>query len=153
MRVTLDTNVLVSAFISKYGHSADILDLIATFEEITLVLSEEILEEFTDVMGREEVKTRFRYTMGDVSRYKSGISGIAEIVKVRSSFKAVKDDPEDDIVVNTALDGMADYIVSGDRHLMKLRRFKGVRIVGPSAFMAIVTKGFGELIIPKSEFE
>ncbi|MGI0083830.1 MAG: hypothetical protein ACREBQ_01985 [Nitrososphaerales archaeon] len=36
----------------------------------------------------------------------------------------------------------ADYIVSGDRHLRKLRRFKGVQIVSPSVFMAIVTKSF-----------
>ena len=77
----------------------------------------------------------------------------AEIVNVRSDFKAVEDDPEDDMVVNTALDGQADYIVSGDRHLRKLRRFRGVRIVSPSAFMAIVTKSFGDLILSKSDFE
>ncbi len=54
MRVTLDTNVLVSAFISTHGHSAEILDFIATFEEITLVVSEGILEEFSEVMNRRE---------------------------------------------------------------------------------------------------
>jgi predicted nucleic acid-binding protein len=48
MRVTLYTNILVSAFISKRGHSAKIFDIITTFEELTLVLSDPILQEFEE---------------------------------------------------------------------------------------------------------
>ena len=102
------------AFISKRGHSADILDLVATFEEISLVLSDEILKEFIEVMAREEVRTRFGYNKLDISELDEAIRGIAEIVKVESDFRAVEEDPEDDIVVNTAYDGKVDYIVSVD---------------------------------------
>lgn len=151
MRVTLDTNVLVSAFVSKHGASADILDLIATLEEITLVLSDEILEEFADVMNRQEVRTRFPYTRANVVAFETAIRDIAEIVDVTSTFKAVKEDPKDDMVVNTALDGEADYIVSGDKHLKRLRRFKEVRILSPRTFMAVVAKTFGALILSKEE--
>ena len=151
MRVVLDTNVLVSAFISKHGHSADILDLLTTFEEIALVLSDEILEEFTDVLSRTEVRTRFQYTAADVTGYETAIRSIAEIVDVKSDFMVVSQDPKDDMVVNTAVDGRADYVVSGDEHLKKLRRFKGVRIVSPRVFMTVVTKRFGDLILKKDE--
>ncbi len=152
MRVTLDTNVLVSAFISKHGQSADILDLIATFEEITLVISQEILEEFADVMSREEVKARFEFTEADVAKFEKAIRSAAQIVRVKSKLKVVHQDPADDIIVNTALDGRADYIVSGDKHLRKLGTLKGVRIVSPRAFMTIVTRRFGDLILSTSDF-
>ncbi len=150
MRVTLDTNVLVSAFISENGHPADILDLIATFEEITLVLSDEILREFVEVMTREEVRVRFGYNKADISEFEEAIRGIAEIVKVESDFKVVEEDPEDDIVVNTAFDGKVDYVVSGDKHLLKLSKFKGVKVVSPRVFLAIVAKRFGNLILSKN---
>jgi len=148
MRVTLDTNVLVSAFISKRGHSADVLDLIVTFDEITLVLSNAILEEFMDVMNRKEVAARFDYSKTDITRFEASIRGVA----VRSSLKAVREDPDDDVVVNTAIDGRADYIVSGDRHLRELKRFQGVRIVSPRAFLTILSKRFGDFILSGDEF-
>ncbi len=149
MRVTLDTNVLVSAFISKRGHSAEILDFIATFDEITLVLSKEILEEFKDVMNREEVTTRFGYNKADISKFEVAISEVAEIVDVKSSIRAIKEDPDDDVVVNTAIDGRADYLVSGDRHLRRLGKIKGVRVVIPKAFLTILTRRFGDFVFPE----
>jgi uncharacterized protein len=152
MRITLDTNVLVSAFISKRGNSADVLDLIATFDEISLVLSKEILEEFKDVMNRKEVAARFDYSRTDIAKFEAAIRDVAEIVAVRSIFKAVREDPDDDVVVNTAIDGRADYIISGDRHLRELKRFQGVRIVSPKAFLTILTKRFGDLILSADDF-
>src|SRR2546427_11267371 len=59
MKIVLDTNVLVSAFISKQGQPAAVLDLAVTFPEIELVLSQPILDEFKGVISRREVKERF----------------------------------------------------------------------------------------------
>ncbi len=50
-------------------------------------------------------------------------------MQMKSRFKAVKEDPDDDIIVRTAYDGKADYIVSGDRHLLALKEFKGIKIL------------------------
>jgi predicted nucleic acid-binding protein len=58
MRVTLDTNVLVSAFISKTGHSARVLDVALSLEDMQLVLSEQIIREFVRVMSRDELLDR-----------------------------------------------------------------------------------------------
>ena len=153
MRVTLDTNVLVSAFVSKHGPSASILDLIATFDELTLILSEGILEEFEDVMGRDEVRQRFQYSKTDVKEFAAAVRGVAKIVKVTSDFKVIREDPMDDMVLNTAYDGKASYIVSGDGHLRKVTKFKGIQIVNPRGFMAIVARRFGELIVSSKDVQ
>ena len=147
MRITFDTNVLVSAFISRDGTCADILDLVSTFEEVRLVLSKEILAEFADVARRDEVRSRLRYSEEDVVQFEEAVRDVAEVIEIRSSYRIIKEDPDDDAVLNTALDGKAEYIVSGDRHLTKLKRFKEVRIVKPRAFLGIVTRKFGDLLL------
>jgi predicted nucleic acid-binding protein len=50
----------------------------------------------------------------------------------------VKEDPEDDMVLRTAYDSKADYIVSGDKHLLSLREFKGIRIVSVNEMLKIL---------------
>lgn len=153
MRVTLDTNILVSAFISKQGLSANILDIVITFEEMTLILSDEILEEFEDVMAREEVTERFDYSEADIRRFSAAIRSVAKIVKMKSNFKMVEEDPKDDIVLNTAYDGKASYIVSRDSHLQNVKKFRDIRIVSPKEFMRIITRRFGELIVSRRDIE
>ena len=147
MRIVLDTNVLVSAFISKLGHSARIIDLISMFEEIQLVLSELMLDEFKDVLSRDEVKARFDYSTQDIESFAQAIKDISTIVKIKSNFKVVEEDPKDDAVLNTAYDGKAEYIVSGDHHLQNLKRFKGIKIVSPKQMVKIIARRFGEFII------
>src|SRR3990172_9181988 len=112
MKITLDTNILVSAFISKHGQPVAILELILTFPEIELILSEQILAEFKDVMSRQEVKERFEYTSKDIDQFVDALRDASTIIKPSSNFKVVKDDPNNDVIINTAYDGNADYIVS-----------------------------------------
>jgi putative PIN family toxin of toxin-antitoxin system len=147
MRFTLDTNVLVSAFIARHGHSANPLELALTVESIKLVLSKRILQEFEDVLMRDEVKDRFSYTSQDVRRRVTALRQSAIIVRVRSRFKVIKEDPKDDIVLNTACDGKSDYIVSGDRDLLRTRRFRGIRIVNPRQMMGIISKEFPDFVM------
>jgi uncharacterized protein len=53
----------------------------------------------------------------------------AEIVSIKSNFDAVKKDPKDNIIIETAYDGNADLIVSGDSHLLELKSFRGIKIM------------------------
>jgi predicted nucleic acid-binding protein len=48
---------------------------------------------------------------------------------VKSKFKSVKEDPDDDTIIRASYDSKANYITSGDRHLLALKQFKGIRIV------------------------
>lgn len=151
MKITLDTNVLVSAFISKQGQPAVLLDIILTFPEIELVLSDPILAEFKDVLLRPEVKERFEYSAREIGQFVDALRGASTIVQVKSGFRVVSEDPKDDVIINTAYDGKVDYIVSGNSHLQRLRRFKGIRIVKPKSLLKIIRQRFGEFIIPRRE--
>ena len=79
------------------------------------------------MIGREKIR---RYTeTRDVLDFLEALNATARFVVVRSRFRAVKEDPKDDVILASAFDGKADYIVSGDRHLLQLKRFKGIKIV------------------------
>ena len=144
--ITLDTNVLVSAFIAKHGHSANLLELSLTLEHIELILSTPIMQELENVLGRNEVKNRFEYTEHDIKMIARTLKESAKIISLKSRFKTVKEDPKDDVILTTAYDGAADYVVSGDNHLLKLRNFKGIKIVNPKQMMSILAKKFPEFI-------
>jgi predicted nucleic acid-binding protein len=66
------------------------------------------------------------------------IASACEIVQVVSEFDVVKEDPDDDTILRTAFDARAGYIVSGDRHLLGLRRFRNARILSVEEMLAII---------------
>lgn len=124
MKVVLDTNVLVSALI-KSGKPRDLFFKLT--ENKKLVLSKAILEEFLEVT--EDPKVAKYISQQDVTVFLNILGNATKIVHVISKFTAVKEDPDDDIIVQTAYDAGADYIVSGDRHLLAVKEFKGIKIV------------------------
>lgn len=94
---------------------------------MTLVVSEGILEEFVTVTNDPRIR---RYvTDKDVKGFLCVISSVAEVIKVKSKFRVIKEDPDDDIILETAFDGNVDNIVTGDEHLLKLKKFKGINII------------------------
>jgi putative PIN family toxin of toxin-antitoxin system len=137
MKVVLDTNVLVSALI-KAGKPRELMLKIAE-EKIQLVLSRSILEEFLEVVDDKRVR---RYVEeDDIIAFLRVVGSIAKMVRVRSRFKVVKEDPDDDIILRTAHDSRADYIVSGDKHLLSLGEFRGTKIVTVNDMLMIVNLG------------
>ena len=124
MKVVLDTNVLVSALITA-GKPRILLNKL--LKDKQLVLSRAIIAEFLEII--EDPKLAKYTSKRDVTVFLNALGGAARMVKVKSTFKAVKEDPDDDIIVRTAYDGKADFIVSGDRHLLALKEFKGIKIL------------------------
>jgi len=149
MRITLDTNVLVSAFISKRGHSARVLDVVLTLEDVELV-SDEIAREFLRVMSRDEVLFRFDYTLADVGELVRLLKKTSRMIKVRSNFSAVREDPADNAILNTAYDGRCEFIVSGDHHLLNLKRFRGIRILSPRQMLDLLSRRYGRFVSSKA---
>ena len=124
-KVVLDTNVLVSALI-KAGKPRELL-LEIVRGDAQLILSRGILEELAEVTADDKIG---RYVEEeDIAKFLRIVSGTAKIVSIKSRFKAVKNDPSDDLFLRTAYDGGADYIVSGDKHLLSLKEFKGIKIL------------------------
>jgi putative PIN family toxin of toxin-antitoxin system len=132
-RVVVDTNVLVSALINNGKSRKLVLKLL---EEHTAVLSIQMLAELADVLSRE----KFSITSIQVDRFISILVRKAQIVPVNSISKVILEDPDDNIVLNTAISGKADYIVSGDKHLLKVACYKKTRIVSVNELTRIIAK-------------
>lgn len=123
LRIVLDTNVLVSAVIAK-GKSRDLLSL-AVQKRFLLIKSQETIEEFARVL----LQPKFRMNRSEVIKAKNALIKTGKTIKVTSKRRVIGEDPDDDIFINAALDGNADYIISGDPHLLGLSKYKGIEIV------------------------
>ena len=123
LRIVLDTNVLVSAIISD-GKPRELLRK-GISKEFCFVTSDLLLRELSIVLRRPKFKT----DEDEIHRIILALMQAAEVVEVVSKFRLVEVDPKDDMVVQTAHDGRADFIVSGDSHLLALKSFREIKIV------------------------
>ncbi|MDR1993260.1 MAG: putative toxin-antitoxin system toxin component, PIN family [Nitrososphaerota archaeon] len=129
-RVVFDTNVLVSALICE-GKPRSLLRRVA-LKELIMVTSDLLLKEFEGVIRRPKI----RVNADQISRQVFALRQIAEVVDVVSKFNAVERDFKDNMVLETAYDGKADFIVSGDDHLLSLDIFRGINIVSVKQMLA-----------------
>ena len=136
LRVVFDTNILVSSLIRR-GKPRD-LWIKAVSGEIELVLSPQILREFDEVIGRPKLR---RYiTAAKLHRIKKLLYSKATLVRPRTKFTQLMINPNDNILVETAFDGKASYLVSGDRHLLALKEFKKTRIVTVNKMLEVLRR-------------
>lgn len=129
LKVTPDTNTLVSAVISK-GNEFELLRL-AHISKIKLILSLQILKEFKDVISRK----KFGFSNEQINRILKSIVNISAIIMPSNRIDLIKEDPADNKILECAESGKADYIVSGDYHLLKLKEYKEIKIVKTSEFL------------------
>ncbi len=132
VRAVIDTNVLISALIHDGKPRKLILELL---NRHTVILSRQMLAELADVAGRD----KFHVTGSQVERFLSIMVKMAKIVPDNALFKEVAYDPDDDVVLNAAYAGKADYIVTGDKHLLTLNNFKKTKIVTVNQMLEILT--------------
>ena len=125
----LDTNVLISALF--FGGNPRIILERCVNGRIQLVVSENILEELSGVL--EEEKFIFPKQLLDFIIQE--IKDISIIITPKVRVDAVKDDPDDNKVLECAIEGQADYIISGDRHLLSFRLFGKIPILSPKEFL------------------
>ena len=122
MRVVFDTNILVSALVFPGGRGEAALQRIIE-ERDELVLSKPILDELLGILAR-----KFSRDAEELARVAVFISTLATFVSPRRRLRVVKDEP-DNRVLECALTGRAQAIVTGDRALLALHNFRGVRLL------------------------
>lgn len=137
IRVVLDTNIIVSATILRKGHSAQVLDLWRE-EKIELAVSLPILEEMRKVLKRARIIKQQSMAQQDVKALIEGFRESGVLTSGRLDLEVVREDPEDDKFIICAVEARADYIVSGDTHLLKLKEYQGIRIVPPREFLRLM---------------
>lgn len=133
MKITVDTNVLISSSF-WLGNSDKIIEM-AESGKIELILSQDIIEEFVRVLGYDEIKDKVREKELEMRRSVEKLISISTIVFPSNTIDIIKDDLKDNIILECAVEGMADYIISYDKHLLKLREFNGIKIVTPEEFL------------------
>jgi len=131
-RVVIDTNVLVSATV---GHGKPRRLLRQVLRGHSAVASREMLAELADVLGRD----KFSLTPGQIARFLTVYARRCEVVNLDRRVIAVDADPDDNIVLGTAVDGRAALIVTGDKHLLALEEFEGIRIVTVDGALKILS--------------
>jgi hypothetical protein len=132
-KVVLDTNIFISAIVFG-GKPRNILEYIIQ-DRIKLFISEEILDEISGILSGG----KFRYPPQIVHTIVTQLESISEMVYPKVKIKEIKDDPDDNKFLECAVTGNADFIISGDAHLLKLGTYKGIRIISPAEFLTVVS--------------
>ena len=129
MRIVLDTNVLISAILFG-GVPREILNRCIRGEP-RLVLSDTLLDELRGVLRRP----RFGLSAHTVQGIVAELAGICDLVTPVTVVSAVADDPSDNAVLECAVDGHADHVVSGDAHLLRLGSYRKIPIVDARQYL------------------
>ena len=108
LRVTADTNIIVSGLNFRQGKSFQFLQL-ARAGKINFTVSEPILDEVADVLAR-----KFDWAVEDIAEARTWIAGMARTVKPAVQLDVIKEDPPDNRILECAVTAGADYIVTGD---------------------------------------
>ena len=136
-RIVIDTNILVSAILTPEGNPAKILKLVLE-GKLNLIISPAILEETRQVFNYPKLAKlmeKNNITRQEVYGFLDKMSRVALITPGKLAINAIPEDPADNKILACAVEGGADYIISGDHHLTDLKIFQGIKIVGPAAFL------------------
>ncbi len=133
-RVILDTNVTISALFWK-GYPRVVYDSVKA-GRATLIFSAKIESELIRVLSYP----KFGLTPAEIRPIVNNLRRCGHFVEVESKLHVIKEDPTDNIFLECALDGRADYIISGDHHLLNIGSYEGIRITKAKDFL--IKEGF-----------
>ena len=137
IRAALDANVFVSAVLSPRGNPAKILAAWRA-ERFHLVISSAILEEIERVFHYPKVVARHRWPKEKIRAFIEDLAHLAILVPAERTLTVISEDPSDNRYLECAIAGEAEYIVSGDRHLLQLGAYREIRILMPRAFLDVL---------------
>jgi putative PIN family toxin of toxin-antitoxin system len=126
-RVVFDTNIYISAFLfpgipRKLLHMADV----GVFQ---LIVSKQILAEFRGVL-----RIKFDYEIEQLAVMENLLLSVSLVVEPKKMINRITVDPTDNRILECAVEGNADYIVSGDKHLLQLENYHSIKIISPAEY-------------------
>ena len=136
MKIVLDTNVWLSGIFWD-GEASKILEK-AEKKDIQIIISEDILSEIIKVLNRESKFQKYilnlRLSIEDLLRT---ILSISTLIETKTKLDIIKADPKDNIILEAALEGKAEHIISYDNHLLNMIEFRNIKIINPGEFLKI----------------
>lgn len=137
IRAVLDTSILAAAFLKPGGINHRVLR--EAGRRYRLYLCRHIIEELERVLRYPRIRKRYRYSDEEIEGALEALRVLSERIYRRCPrVKVIEDDPADDMVLACGLRAKADYIVSKDSHLLGLKEFRGIKIVGSDDFLQII---------------
>lgn len=131
-RIVLDTNVLISAILFG-GPPRDVLKLVIG-GTVGCSLSLAILDELRDVLQRP----KFKFSSEQSFNVLEELHASCEIINPMVKINVITEDPDDNEILECAVEAKSTFIVSGDRHLLDLVEYRGIKILTPTAFIKTV---------------
>jgi len=139
IRAVLDTNLFVSGLFAASGTMANLQQLwvAGAFE---LVVSEELLQEITETLHKPSIQKKLFLQAEEIAEIVSLIREKAVVV-TRDLYQTdrITADPDDNTLLGCALEARADFVVSGDNHLLSLKHYHSIQIVDAQTFIKQVT--------------
>lgn len=137
LRVILDANVFISALLKPTGPQNRLVRR-GLRQEFQIILSESIFQEVVRVLQREKIVKRLPYSQTQIKRFLERLvdAGAWTTDEVAVS---VCEDPKDDIYLACAKESQADFLISGDTHLLKIKEFEKTKIVTTAEFLDLIS--------------
>ena len=129
MKVTVDTNFLISATQWDYSVAHKLLKKLI-LSDAEIFTTQDILDETAEVLERD-----FKYSKNEAKNIIEKILLFAKLIKSKQKAEIIKDDPDDNKVIECAIESSSDYIVTYDGHLLKLKEYKGIKIMKPEEIL------------------
>ena len=131
-RVIIDTNLLISFLINK-DYSK--LDRILSHKQITLLYSQELIDEFIEVARRPKFKRYF--SISNIQELVLQISTRAEFIEVTAKVEMCSD-PKDNFLLALAKDGQATHLLTGDKDLLSLKKYSRAELITITEYLGRV---------------
>ena len=128
-KVVLDTNSVISAF-GWGGNPMRVMDL-ALDNKLSVVTSLEQIDELRRVLDYP----RLQLSLDEKEKVLNVFLEIAQLVSPKKRVDVITEDPDDNRILEAAVEGKVDYIISGDKHLLDLKKYCGIHIVTASEFL------------------
>lgn len=138
IRVVLDANVFASAFIQSKGPSGRILRLLVDTRTFELVTTQPILTEAERCLFYPRVRKRITLTDDKIQQALAAIALLADVVTTDLELNVVAQDPDVNKILAAAVEGKAQYVVTGDSDLLTMKVYEGIRIIPPAGFLKIL---------------
>jgi uncharacterized protein len=137
VRAVLDSNIWVSGLIGSSGSPFEVIEAWRR-GEVTVLVSDAIIGEVVEVLSRPFFRRRRAIRPADVRAIEALLRSTGRFVCPHAPLQIVRDDPDDDRVLECAAEGGADYVLSGDHHLLSLGRYGHAMIVTAAQFLAVL---------------
>ena len=128
-RIVIDTNVIISALLFAGTPNKVLQEVIS--ENCSLYLSHDILNELLHVLSRK----KFRLSEDQIKQFYEEVIHISKIVYPSKKLNIVKEDPSDNILFECAVEIEANYIISGNKHVVNVKRYGDIEVVTPREFI------------------